>query len=106
MRAPQRRDGGDDTRGHDAAADGRAAPAPRRVVHTIWGKRRRTGRRTVAARGGAACGLLGPQREAHGEEPAPEEPAGEEGRGDQHTAGRRGRPTRAGATTAAAADGL
>jgi hypothetical protein len=34
-----------------------------------------TGRRTVAARGGAACGLLGPQREAHGEE----------GRGDTST---------------------
>src|SRR2546426_12345179 len=38
MRAPQRRDGGNGTRGHDAAADGRAAL--RRVVHTIWGTRR------------------------------------------------------------------
>src|SRR2546422_2587735 len=50
------------------------------------GKTTRTGRRTAAARGGAACGLLGQQREAHDEEPAPEEPAGEEGRRDQHTA--------------------
>src|SRR5712691_13434488 len=40
MIAPKRRDGGDGARGHDAAADGRAAPAQRRVVHTIWGKRR------------------------------------------------------------------
>ena len=40
---------------------------------TSLGQTARTGRRTVAARGGAACGLLGQQREAHGEE----------GRGDQ-----------------------
>src|SRR5215813_2592797 len=40
MRAPTRWDGGDGTRGHDAAADGRAAPAQRRVVHQLWGTRR------------------------------------------------------------------
>src|SRR6266446_5503665 len=38
MRAPTRRYGGDGARGHAAAADGRAAPAPRRVVHTSWGQ--------------------------------------------------------------------
>src|SRR5262249_10913314 len=39
MRAPPRREGGDGARGHAAAADGRAAPALRRVVHTLWGNR-------------------------------------------------------------------
>jgi hypothetical protein len=61
------------------------------------GQTARTGRRTVAVRGGAARGLRGPQRKAHGAEPAPEEPVGEEGRGDQDTAGRPGHPARAGA---------
>src|SRR5216683_3796249 len=53
--------------GHTATAVTAQAPAAARRPHGL-GKTARTGGRTVAARGGAACGLLGEQREAHGEE--------------------------------------
>ena len=82
--------------GYTAAAVTRQAPAYAAASRPQGlGKTACTGGRTVAARGSAACGLLGQQRETHSEEQNLQEPAGEEHRGDQHTAGRRGHPSRA-----------